>query len=371
MVTQLKGPGVQKIRFSAQIGFHETLQKRVRQYFAARQLPTTGDWRMFLKAGICLTWLVTAYVLLVFFATSLTTAIITAFALAQGCILVSFNTMHDGAHGSFSTNKKMNWLMGFMLDVIGGSQMLWRQKHNVLHHTYTNINALDSDLHTSGMLRFHPEQRWWPWHRWQHVYAFPLYSLLTLSWVTVSDFRKVFSGYIGPYKLRKYTVLEVVRFFFMKFFYAGYALLLPLFFHPVSHVLLAFLAVHLLIGFTLSIVFQLAHTVEPNTFPSPDTHTGTIHNEWAMHEVETTADFAPHNTLVTWYVGGLNFQIEHHLFPRMCHVHYPAISSIVRETCQEFALPYVCYPTLRSAMTAHYRFLRAMGRRPADIRGPL
>lgn len=360
---------MQKIRFSAQAGFHKTLQQRVRQYFAAKDLAITGDWRMFLKTGIILLWFVTSYILLVFFATSFTTALLAAFALAQGCILMSCNVMHDGAHDSFSRSKTINWLMGFTLDVIGGSQMLWRQKHNILHHTYTNINALDSDLHTSGLLRLHPEQPWCPWYRLQHVYAFPLYSLLTLSWVTYSDFRKFFSGRIGPYKLRQYTVLDVVVFFFTKLVYFGYALLLPMFFHPVSHVLLTFIAVHLMIGFTLSMVFQLAHTVEHNAFPTPDSHTGTVDKEWAIHEVETTANFAPQNTLLTWYIGGLNLQIEHHLFARICHIHYPAIHTIVRETCQEFSLPYVCYPTFRSALAAHYRFLQTMGRRPTA--GPL
>jgi linoleoyl-CoA desaturase len=356
---------VKKIGFSAHVGFHKTLQKRVRQYFAARELPTTGDWRMFLKTAIILIWLATSYVLLVFFVTSFTTAIITAFALAQGFILVSCNIMHDGAHDSFSSSKKINWLMGCTLDVIGGSQMLWRQKHNLLHHTYTNLNALDSDLQTSGLLRLHPEQKWWPWHRFQHLYAFPVYSLLTLCWVTFSDFRKFFSGHIGLYRLRQFTVWEAAIFFFTKLCYVGYALLLPLFFHPVLHVLIAFVAVHLLLGFTLSIVFQLAHTVERNAFPTPAPHTGTLDKEWAIHEVETTANFAPHNALLTWYVGGLNFQIEHHLFARICHVHYPAISTIVRETCQEFSLLYVCYPTFGSALAGHYRFLKTMSRRPA------
>jgi linoleoyl-CoA desaturase len=362
---------VQKIRFAAQVDFHETLQQRVHQYFAARKLPTTGNWRMFLKTGLILLWFVTSYVLLVFFATALPTALLTGFALAQGVVLVSCNIMHDGAHDSFSTSKKINWLMGCTLDLIGGSQMLWRQKHNILHHSYTNINVLDSDLHTSGLLRLHPAQKRWPWHRFQHLYAFPVYSLLTLAWVTYSDFRKFFSGQIGHYKLRQYTVWEVVIFFFTKLFYFGYALLLPLFFHPVWHVLIAFVAVHLLIGFTLSMIFQLAHTVEHNTFPTPDAHTGTINKEWAIHEVETTANFAPHNPLLTWYVGGLNFQIEHHLFSSICHIHYPAICTIVRDTCQEFSLPYVCYPTLGAAIAGHYRFLQTMGRRPADAGRPV
>jgi linoleoyl-CoA desaturase len=194
---------------------------------------------------------------------------------------------------------------------------------------------------------------------------------LTLSWVTCGDFRKFFSGRIGQYTLRPYTGADVWTFFVTKLFYFGYALIVPLCFHPVLHVFVTFVAVHLLFGFTLSLVFQLAHTLESLTFPTPEAHTGVLDTEWAIHEVRTTANFAPHNALLTWYVGGLNLQIEHHLFARICHVHYPALHPIVRATCQEFALPYVCYPTLGAAIAAHYRFLKAMGCRPADPGGTL
>jgi len=368
---ELRDSSLHQIRFPTRSGFHETVKQRVAQYFADSRQATTGDWRLFVKTGVILAWLAGLYALLVFVSTSLLVTMLAVFSLAQGLALVGFNIMHDGAHGSYAHGKTINWLMGGMLNVIGGSQRLWRHKHNRLHHIYTNIHTLDNDLQTSGLLRFSPAQRWRPWHRFQHGYAFAVYSLLTLSWVTVGDCRKLVSGHIGPYKLPPPTVADVGVFVVTKLFYFGYALILPCFFHPWLHVLLAFVAVHLILGVTLSLAFQLAHTVERTSFPTPDAHTGIMPTGWAEHEVETTADFAPHNKVATWYLGGLNFQIEHHLFTRICHIHYPAISTIVAATCNEFALPYVCYPTVRSAIAVHYRFLKTMGRRPnayAEIR---
>ena len=353
---------MKKIIFPSRVGFYTVLKDRVSKYFLENNLSKTGNWKMFLKTGIVLFWFVVSYILLVFFSTSWILAIISAFALSQACVLIGFNIMHDGGHGSYSKNKKINKLMGFASDLVGASQMLWHHKHNILHHTYTNIDELDTDLNTNGLLRLSPEQKWRPWHRLQHLYAFPIYSFLTLSWITFSDFQKFFSRSIGEYKLQKPTISESTLFFLAKLFYFGYALVLPMFFHPVLYVLLAFVCIHLVLGFTLSIVFQLAHTVEDNTFPEPDSETGIIDNEWAIHEVETTANFAPKNKFAAWYLGGLNFQIEHHLFSKVCHIHYPALSNIVKDTCKKFGVLYVSYPTVRSAVATHYRFLKEMGR---------
>jgi linoleoyl-CoA desaturase len=322
---------------------------------------------MYVKTAIILAWLVTAYLLLVFFSASLIMAIISAFAVAQGFVLVGFNIMHDGNHGSYSRNRKVNRVMGFTLDLIGGSSMIWQQKHNILHHTYTNIHEIDDDISTGGLLRLSPDQKWRPWHRFQHLYAFPFYSFMTLSWVGFNDFRRFFKGRIGDYELRKPTSAETTLFFLTKLFYFGYTLVLPMFFHPVLYVLLTFIGIHLVLGFTLAIIFQLAHTVEGNAFPQPDGKTGNMENEWAIHEVETTANFAPDNKWAAWYLGGLNFQIEHHLFSKICHIHYPAISKIVKKTCREFSVVYVSYPTIRSAVAAHIRFLKKMGRQSALV----
>ena len=274
-----------QIRFPTRGGFHKTVKQRVEQYFADSGRSTTGDWRLFVKTGVILAWLVGSYVLLVFASPSLPVSMLAVFALAQGCALVGFNIMHDGAHGSYAHSTTINRLMGGMLNMIGGSQMLWRHKHNRLHHIYTNIHTLDNDLQTNGLLRFSPGQPWRPWHRFQHCYAFAVYSLLTLSWVTIGDWRKLLSGRIGHSALPQLTGADIGVFCCTKMGYFGYALLLPLYFHPWQHVLLAFVGVHLLL-------------------------------------------------------------------------------TMVAETCHAFGLPYVSYPTVRSAIAAHYRFLKTLGRRP-------
>ncbi|MBI2881259.1 MAG: acyl-CoA desaturase [Candidatus Tectomicrobia bacterium] len=356
-----------KIRFPARGEFHRTVRRRVERYFAERGLAKTGNWRMLLKTAVILASLPVFYVLLVFFSSSLLMAAIAAFGIAQGFVLIGFNIMHDSNHGSYSKSNRINRALSFTMDLIGGSHLLWRQKHNVLHHTYTNINELDSDLHTQGLLRLSPDQDWRPWHRFQHLYAFPVYSLLTLSWVAYGDFQKLLSGRIGQYRLPKASPLEVATLFLAKIFYFGYMIALPLLFHPVLYVLIAFVGIHLVMGFTLSLTFQLAHTLEGTAFPRPDPETGSIENEWAIHQVETTANFAPKSRLAAWYLGGLNFQIEHHLFSDVCHIHYPAISRIVEKTCGDFSIDYVGYKTLHSAVSAHYRFLKTLGRGPVPL----
>ncbi len=361
---------MKKISFPVRAGFRQRLNQRVNQHFDRRGVPRTGDWRMFLKTGIILTWLATSYILLVFYANSLASGIVAALAVAAGIVLVGFNLMHDGAHDSYSANKKINRMAAWTLDFIGGSQMLWRQKHNILHHTYTNIAGADDDLNTSGLLRLSPDQSWRPWHRFQHLYAPALYSLLTINWVFYSDFRKFFTGRIGDYRLRKPSARETLSFFSAKGLYFGYAIVLPLLIHDLMVTLFFFIFVHLVAGLIFSVVFQLAHTVDDNAFPAADPRTGFIESEWSIHEVETTANFATQNRFLSWVCGGLNFQIEHHLLPRVCHIHYPALSHFVRETCGEFQIRYTCYATVRSALMMHFRFLKKLGKPAAAAEFP-
>lgn len=356
-----------RISFPPGNSFYQTLKSRVDKYFVHARKSRTGNASMFVKTGIILVWLLASYVLLVFFSASWLMAMITAFALAQGFVLVGFNIMHDANHGSYSRSKTVNRIMGWSLDLIGGSSMLWKEKHNVLHHTYTNVHDLDDDLLTGGLLRLSPHQDWKPWHRFQILYAFPLYSLLTISWLTFYDFQKLLTGRVGSHRMPKTFASDRLFFVFTKLFYVTYTLAIPLFFHPVWHVLLVFLGIHLITGMTLAVVFQLAHTNFSTSFPEADSESLKLPVDWATHQVITTADFAPRNRLARWYLGGLNFQIEHHLFSRICHVHYPALSTIVRSTCQEFSIHYQSFPSLTSAFLAHVRFLREMGRRPASI----
>jgi linoleoyl-CoA desaturase len=357
----------EKIYFSKQTGFYKELKSRVNDYFTENKITQTGGWQIFLKGSIILALVITSYILLVFFTTSWIMAIISAFALAQGFALIGFNIMHDSVHGSFSKNKKLNKTLGYTLDLIGGSQRLWYHKHNILHHTYTNIAGMDTDLDSNGLLRLSPNEKWQPWHRLQFLYAFPMYSLLTLSMITYTDFQKFFSGHIGNYKMPKPTKGETTLFFLAKTFYFFYMLVIPMFFNPFLYVIAGFLLVHLILGFTFSIVFQLAHTVEENDFPVEDKKTGVIENEWAVHQVETTANFSPKSRLANWYLGGLNFQIEHHLFAKISHVHYRKISRIVNNVCRDFNIKYTSYSNIFKAIITHWKWLYTMGKKPTTV----
>ncbi len=350
-----------KISFGRDVGFYTTLKRRVRERFPDLETRRTGGWRMLPKTTIILTGFVVSYVFLVFFASSVLTTILGAVVLSQALALVGFNLVHEGAHGSYCNNKTINWLVGTTASFIGASQMIWRHKHNVLHHTYTNVEAMDTDIQTNGMLRWSHLQEWRPWHRFQHLYAFPMYSLLTLQ-VIYSDFHRIISGRIGNYALPKTSHSQRTTFALTKIFYLGYALALPLFFHGWWEVLAIFLLVNLLASLTLAAVFSLAHTVEGMAFPTPDPRSGAMEKEWAIHEVETTANFAPRSRIAAWYLGGLNSQIEHHLFPNVCHLHYPRLRQVVEETCREFSVRYHSFPTFAAALRSHYRHLKALGR---------
>lgn len=353
-----------RIKFPARSQFQTDLNKQVDGYFEKAHLPKTGTWRMFFKTGIILFSAVAFYTYLVFYANTYWGVGISMLGIALSICLIGFNIMHDGAHGSYAQNPKLNWLMGFTLDLMGGSNYLWRQKHNFLHHTYTNIDKYDRDLQSSGLMRLSPDQPWQPFHRYQHLYAIPLYSLHTIFWLLYRDYVTFFSGKAGPVHLRKPKTFEAILFFIAKTFVYIYSLIIPLLYHPLWKVLLVFITIHVILGITLSLVFQLAHTTEGPIFPKPNEQNGHMENAWAIHQVETTANFAPNNKLAAWCFGGLNFQIEHHLFPDICHIHYPAISNIVRQQCEKYGITYHAYPTVRAALKAHFKFLYQMAHPP-------
>ncbi len=353
-----------RITFSQRGAFFDALKARTEAYFKETGQRPTGNRYLHAKTLFAYALTIVSYVLLVWHVEHWWSALLAGFGLVQGFVLIAFNVMHDGAHGSYSRKRWVNWLMGSSMEVLGGSQCMWQQKHNVLHHTYTNVDGKDDDIALGSLMRLAPTTPWKPWHRLQHWYALALYSLLTLFWLFFSDWHKMLRGKIGDTPLPPQPWWSWPYFLLTKALYVAYALVLPAFYHPLWMVLLAFVGVHLLFGLTLSVVFQLAHTVEGAAFPQPDA-TGKMPDEWAVHQLKTTANFACNNPLVTFYMGGLNFQVEHHLFRKTSHVHYPALSRIVAATCREHGVPYTTFRSVPAALRAHFRFLKEMGRRPA------
>lgn len=332
-------------------------------YFKENNLRRTGDGRLYWKTAILLTALVSLYILLVFFTPS---SIIVALGLCAvlGVVVASvgFNVMHDGAHGSYSRHKWVNEMMGHSLNLLGGSVHFWKMKHNVNHHTFTNVEGMDDDIDIKPWVRVHEGQpRHW-FHRFQHIYGLLLYGLTYLFWIFYNDIKKYFTGKIADNTYMKpMSRKEHIIFWVTKVTYISVFLVLPMFFAGVVPTLVGYGVMVFVTGLFIAVVFQLAHVVEHAEFVDPKVDGGSIENEWAIHQLATTANFATGNKLWNWLFGGLNFQVEHHLFPKVSHIHYPALNKRLKEVCTEFNVRYREFPTLRSALWSHLVYLRQVG----------
>jgi linoleoyl-CoA desaturase len=268
--------------------------------------------------------------------------------------------MHDASHGAYSDSPLVNRLMSMSLDLVGGSSHFWHWKHVVFHHTFVNVAGYDTDINLAGLGRLTPHHPRAPMHRWQHWYVWLLYGAMAMKWHLYDDFRLVINGRMGEHVVPGPRGRQLAIFVAGKVAFLTLAFGLPLLFHPLWVVAGVYVLTASVLGLVLGTVFQLAHCVEEADFPL-DSSPGRIENAWAVHQVETTVDFAPRSIAASWLLGGLNFQIEHHLFSRICHVNYPAIAPIVERTCAEFGVRYNQKGTMAAAVRSHYRWLRRMG----------
>jgi linoleoyl-CoA desaturase len=352
-----------KLKFaSPQESFHVVLKNRINEYFEQSGKSASGNAHLYTKAAILLLVFTFLYVHLVFFTPPVFWAVLESVLLGIAVAGIGFNIMHDGAHGSFSKYKWLNHAAAFTLNVLGGSSFMWNLKHNVIHHAYTNIDGVDDDIDIQPWLRMSSTQPKLAMHRYQHIYFWVLYSLLYILWVFVLDYVKYFKRRIGAMPLKKMSLSDHIIFWSFKALFIILFILVPIYTVGFLSWLTGFLTFTLVAGLVLSIVFQLAHTVEHTHFPMPDENTGKLDDEWAIHQLKTTANFAPKNKLISWLVGGLNFQIEHHLFPKISHIHYSKLRKIIKQACVEYGIPYIEYPRMTHALASHVNFLRQMGR---------
>jgi len=342
--------------------FQQELKKRVNQYFEENNKSSTGNFSLFFKAIFFFASYLALYVHLVYFTPAAWLAVLECILMGGFTAAIGFNVMHDGGHGSFSKNKLVNKLAAFSVNFLGASHIMWKMKHNIIHHTYTNIDGVDDDIEIKPFLRMCSTQKRHRLHRFQHYYVWFLYTLLHLIWVFQTDYKKYFSKKIGSVALTKMSMQEHIGFWSAKVGYAIFFMVIPIITVGFFQWVIGFLIVSMVTGFVISIVFQLAHTVEHLEFPVPEVLTQKIENEWAIHQVQTTANFATKNKFLSWLVGGLNFQIEHHLFPKISHIHYPAISKIIKQTCVDFNIQYVEFKKMRHAVISHAMYLRRMGK---------
>jgi linoleoyl-CoA desaturase len=355
------------VKFASDPAFQLALRRRVDEYFLVTGRRRRDCRQMYAKTAILVASFVVWYGLLVFVAQTWWQAVPLAILLGLSAAAIGFNVQHDGGHHAYSDHASVNRLTATALDVLGGSSYVWRWKHAVFHHTYVNIAGHDTDVDLGLLARLSPGHTWRPYHRWQHVYLWPLYGFLAIKWQFVDDFWKVITGRISNQPFPRPRGWDLVIFIAGKAAFFTMAFGIPLQFHSAAAVLACYAISAVVVGAVLSVVFQAAHCLEEAAFPSPQGDTDRIEHAWAVHQVETTVDFARHSRAVTWLVGGLNFQIEHHLFPKISHVNYPAISRIVEATCREFGITYAEHASLRAAMASHVRWLRRMGLPPSRV----
>lgn len=362
----------QNLKFSAlNRDFTVALNKRVNEYFKINKIARTGNVEMAVKTAVMFSLYFIPYALIL---SGVVSGLGWMFALvvvmSLGLAGIGLSVMHDANHGAYSNKKWINSLMGYSLNMVGANAFNWKIQHNVLHHTYTNVHEEDEDISPRGVLRLSPHSNWKWFHRYQFIYAWFLYGLMTIVWMVFKDFVRIIryqqNGLArsnNANMVKEWLILIVT-----KVVYVSYIFVIPFLVTPLSgwQILFGIFTMHYIAGFILAIIFQPAHVIEGTEFPLPD-EDHTLENTWAVHQLHTTTNFGNRSRWFSWYVGGLNFQIEHHLFPNVCHVHYRKISKIVESTAREFNLPYKSATTFMQALTGHARLLKQLGTSPVRI----
>ncbi len=345
--------------------FYKVLRQRVSEHFKTNNKSRHADANMVIKTVFMLCLYFIPFVMILTLDLGVLSTLGLWALMGFGMAGIGLSVMHDANHGAYSRAAFINKSLGFLLNIVGGSDVNWRIQHNVLHHTYTNVTGMDEDIDPGKVMRFSPHAKRHKLHRYQHLYAWFLYGLMTIMWVTIKDYKQVAryrkKGLIETQGITFSKVLTTI--ILSKIVYLVGILSLPLLLAsaPWYVIVLGFLLMHFIAGITLALIFQPAHVVPSSDYPMPD-ESGNIMADWAVSQLFNTANFAPRARLFSWYVGGLNYQVEHHLFPNICHVHYRHLSAIVQQTAKEFNLPYNSFKTFRRALLEHGKMLKNLGR---------
>ena len=292
-------------------------------------------------------------------------------SLGLSMAAVGFNIQHDANHNAlFATGgvrrlTSANRLAGHAINAIGGDADRWIGGHVRRHHSAPNVVGRDDDIDLAPFGRLAPSQTWRPWHRYQHLYLWPLYSVTAVA-ILVGDVTATLGeSRTGDRHQRRPTVGAYVALLGSKAAFLAVLVGGPLLVHTGWSVLLGAVAVTAVAGVLLGVVFQLAHAVEEADFRQADAPAA---GGWHAWQIQATVDFChgrgPTARAVTWFLGGLNYQIEHHLFPSVPHTAYPVMAPVVAEVCAANGLRHRVQPTLRGAIRSHHRHLRALAAVP-------
>jgi linoleoyl-CoA desaturase len=355
------------IRFKSEklneLTFSKELKKRVREYFKENNLSKYGGFSMVFKSLVMLSLYFTPFIIILTVDLQPWFALLLVVLMGIGEAGIGMSVMHDAAHGAYSKKGWVNTLAASSMFLLGSNTINWKIQHNVSHHSYTNIYGYDPDISTKAVIRLCEHAPLKKYQRFQQYYAFLLYGFMTVL--------KLF-GEIGTLigynkegateQMGANPKLELFKLILTKIVYLGIFFSLPLIFTDFSiwQILLGFFIMHLVAGIIMSTVFQMAHVVMGVYQPLPED--GVIHCDRLVHQLQSSSDFGKKSGLLSWYIGGLDFQVEHHLFPTVCHVHYAALAPIVEKTAKEFGLVYNSNRTFAHALVSHFKRLKDLGK---------
>jgi linoleoyl-CoA desaturase len=343
--------------------FVSALRKNVAIYFKENGISTKGNGLMYLKAVVLLTAYILPFIIILTQELKLWQFFLMFLLMGIGEAGVGMSVMHDAAHGAFSTKKWVNSFFASTMFLLGSNTFNWKIQHNILHHTFTNIFGYDQDIETKAVLRLSDHAPLKKFHKYQYVYAFLFYGLMTISKLVTDVGQLIAFNKSGITREQNHNPsIEILKLIIVKLIYFSILIVLPLSITDFVwwQLLIGFSLMHLMAGIIMSTIFQMAHIVDGAEQPLPDKN-GVINCEWAVHELNTTSNFAPKNKLLNWYAGGLNYQIEHHLFPNTCHIHYKKIAPIVERTAREFGISYNQKQSFNEALLSHINRLKELG----------
>lgn len=347
--------------------FINDLRKRVNAYFKENEIDKYANTEMKVKTVFMILLYLTPYFLMLFgVVTGAVGTMLMYTLIGLGIAGIGLGIMHDANHGAYSKKQKVNDRIGQVLNFVGGHAVTWKIQHNVLHHSFTNIDGMDEDIDPGPIMRFNPHKKRYGLHRLQHLYGWFIYGLMTFFWLTFKDFLQL-ARYRKMGLTKQFEGKSIWRLtldiILWKVFYYGYAMVIPILFFEVEWywIVAGWFWSLFISGLILGMIFQPAHVVPETVFPMPDADHN-MDNNWAIHQMLTTTNFAPKSRIFSWYVGGLNYQVEHHLFPNICHVHYRKLAPIVEACAKEHGVPYYSERTFAGAVIKHIRLLRDLGK---------
>jgi len=352
-----------QIKFPAESdAFYATVKERVQNYFIATGKSKYGDFRFYFKALLFLSVHLSLYIL-VFRSESKGLAFWALALMGPLSILIGINSAHDGAHGAVSKRKWVNKFFLRLLDLLGANSYMWKNRHVYSHHLFPNIMNCDADLKQNPMVRIFPDDEIKPHHRFQFLYAPLLYLLYTLNWLLFRDFKDFSLENIGSFRPGRHPKSEIVQLLFFKAIYLSYIICLPAMFSILTlpQVILAYILMNFLASLLITVALVPSHVAETSLFPLPDDK-GMMPYSWSHHQVLTVIDFATTNRVLNFFFGGFNHHVTHHLFPHICHTHYPGITPIIRQTALEFGIPYKHEDSLVNAYVSHIYLLKKNGK---------